>query len=196
MTYTVHGYNKSALVGEKGVNLCTWLWPDNFKKGPEKGHDMECIQTGLRIEVKADQYLFQLGASSMYPADYDCAFNGSKRSGNFFIERLGNVEEKRLGGPWKAKADGCTLYFYMFIYELVMWSIHNDDLFNFMKNFDRLPSLSVVMNRDRNNGQIYYSEGYIIPRWVLHEQGIRMVGPIAICPSMQTLEAILSPARM
>lgn len=69
------------------------LWPE-LELLHSKGADAR-LPDGSLVEIKNDRY-------------------DHSKTENFFLEYMGNVEEGKWGGVWKAELDNCTWFVYYF----------------------------------------------------------------------------------
>lgn len=128
----------------------------NFKDQNKKG------KTGENLFMK--YYHKELPRHSVI-FDYDLTIRKDERvelktdfteSKNFFIERYGNTEKLKEGGPWQIK-DKADYFVYFFIKSKIFYWFNPVQLCNFLdKNIDKFQQRKVF-----NPG--YFSTGLLVP---------------------------------
>lgn len=89
----IPNFKKDLEAGQAGELAVQKLWPE-LELLHGKGADAR-LPNGELVEIKCDSY-------------------GHDKTANFFIEHVGDIDSGKLGGPWKAKADGCKWFVYYF----------------------------------------------------------------------------------
>ena len=93
--------------GQAGELAVQKLWPELELL---HGHGADAkLPNGELVEIKCDSYAHD-------------------KTGNFFIEYLGNIETGKYGGPWKASVDGCKYFVYYFSNPGIAYVFETDDL--------------------------------------------------------------------
>ena len=80
-------------VGSDGEALFLSLYP-KLNKADGLIHDFEL--NGKTVELKTDSYSME-------------------KTPNFFMEKIGNIDNGKIGGPWRAKQDKIDFFVYMFL---------------------------------------------------------------------------------
>jgi hypothetical protein len=129
-------FNKQLKVGNKGEALFL-----KHYKGSEKS-DMrkyDLLFEGKKVELKTDTY----------PLD---------KTPNFFMERYGSVEDKKEGGPWRAKNDKIDLFVYLFISDNTFFWFETKPLVKFLNRHIKELRGKTIPNKT------YSSLGYCVAR--------------------------------
>ena len=136
----VFDFNEQLNVGDVGES--------DFKKyyqrlGPIKSNDLRIdfiLKNGLMVELKTDTY--------------DMA-----KTPNFFMELYGN-EQRKLGGPWRTKQDGVSLFVYYFKKNKTFFWFNPITLCELLDTI--IKDRGLTTTKIVNSGWV--AEGYKIPR--------------------------------
>jgi hypothetical protein len=95
--------------------------------------------SGKTIELKTDTYAMD-------------------KTPNFFMERLGNTESKKNGGPWRALDDKVDYFVYLYIKDMVAFWFKTRRLVNLLNKHEMELKHREIKNRT------WTTLGYIVPR--------------------------------
>jgi hypothetical protein len=171
----IHNFDDELKKGKEGENriLRAFQSPDGqwyLRRVKGYGPDFFCPHTGEFVELKTDYYRVD-------------------ETPNFFIERFGDEAERTLGGPWKARADSCSLYLYYFILDNTLWSFPVHGIIEFMEAHFFPHDLINV----RNHG--YITKGWKVNRNLLVSSVPNSRGPVTpgwtfeACRTVSTINA-------
>lgn len=140
-------FKRDLEAGKLGELAVQALWPE-LELLHGKGADAK-LPNGELVEIKCDSY-------------------GHNKTENFFMERIGDLESGKLGGPWKAQVDNCTWFIYYFSNPGIAYVFNNEDL---LKQLDAYilansPKPVEVVNKR------WVSVGFKIPRSALSPSSV------------------------
>jgi hypothetical protein len=93
-------WKKQLEVGQHGEHLLLTNYHTPLAPATTLTYDFIRLVDGGKVEVKTDTY-------------------SMAKTPNFFFERWGNVEEKKPGGPWRARRHGIDEFTYFFVMDYV-----------------------------------------------------------------------------
>jgi hypothetical protein len=144
-TAKVHDFQEQLALGRRGEELFLEHYREPLALATVYSHDFVRLTDGAKLELKLDDY-----NPDKYP--------------NFFLERWGNLEEKKPGGPWRARRDRIDVFIYYFVRANIYYEF--TDLDRLLKHVERNESSYRVINV-KNKGWI--TQGYLVPREELSE---------------------------
>lgn len=136
MPREIFTFNKQLDVGNKGETLFLKHYKGSAKS-PERKYDL--TYNGKKVELKTDTYPMQ-------------------KTENYFMERYGSVEDKKVGGPWRAKEDGIDYFVYLFLANRVFFWFDTDTLVKFLDEHTKNMRGKTVANKS------YTTLGFCIAR--------------------------------
>lgn len=136
------GFKKQLAVGTAAEEAFLRGYREPIILAHSLSYDFRRISDGAKLELKTDTYDMH-----KYP--------------NFFFERWGNVDEKKPGGPWRARRDRVDAFIYYFS--------QHDTYFEFIDLKELCARADKVIKRKstkefliKNKGWI--TQGYAVPR--------------------------------
>lgn len=127
-------------VGDIGEKLFIDNYPSNLEIYEGREWDFNCLDSGKRIEIKADTY-------------------DVNKTENFFFEYISNDNKGTPGGPWRAKKDKVDIFCYVFVKNGYCYEF--GDVRGLIKRLDWLiKDLKEI--KVKNPG--YMTIGYKVPR--------------------------------
>lgn len=136
MPREIFGFKKQLDVGNVGESLFLKHYKGSAKS-PERKFDI--TYEGKRVELKTDTYPMQ-------------------ETPNYFMERYGSVEDKKVGGPWRAKEDSIDYFVYLFLANKTFFWFETTKLVDFLDKYTKTMRGKTVANRT------YSSLGFCVPR--------------------------------
>ena len=142
----IYKFDKQLKIGNKGENSFIKFYHKlNPRKSSENKVDI-IINDNDKVEIKTD----------------------TTASKNFFMERYGDIEKKKDGGPWRSKNDDIPIFVYFFINEKIFYWFDSNTLCDYLnKNLKKFQKRSIF-----NYG--YASLGYLIPRIEIEHLAVRI----------------------
>lgn len=132
------GFKTQLGIGARGeARFATWYAPSNVTQTNGRRGDF-ASNAGLIIEVKSDSYT-------------------TARTMNFFMERYGNVEKLKPGGPYQSVEHGCTYFVYSFADGHTYW-FELETLLPWLEANIETYKARFIQNRG------YSGMGYLVPR--------------------------------
>jgi hypothetical protein len=129
-------FQKQLAVGAAGEARFLAHYQDVHKLDGRRGDFIG--NSGRPMEIKFDSYR-------------------TDKTANFFMERYGNVEKLKDGGPWQSAEHGCHYFVYTYACGAVYWFELATLLQWLEENVERYPSRYI-----QNHG--YRGFGYLVPR--------------------------------
>ncbi len=141
----IFSFNKQLRVGNLGEALFL-----KHYKGSKKsdGRKYDLLYRKKKVELKTDTYPL-------------------KKTPNFFMERYGDVDKRKPGGPWRANDDEIHYFVYLYIADNTFFWFKTEPLVEFLNGYVK------GMKGKRINNKTYASLGYCIDRGDLHHLIIR-----------------------
>lgn len=146
MPREIFTFKKQLDVGTTGENL--FLKHYGSKATKSDGRKYDITFDGKKVELKTDTYPMQ-------------------KTENFFMERYGSVEDKKIGGPWKAAEDNIDFFVYLYLANKVFFWFETKPLVKFLEEHTKTMRGKTVANRT------YSSLGFCVPREDLRHLMIR-----------------------
>lgn len=138
----VFDFNKQLRVGGAGEKLFLDYYKKEFNLVKTDGikYDFES-GAGHSIELKTDTYPMN-------------------KTPNFFMERLGNVDKGKNGGPWRAYDDNVNYFVYLYIADRTAFWFETNRLIKLLNDKEQTFKSRNIRNRS------WTTMGYMVPRSV------------------------------
>ncbi len=136
MPNEVFSFKKQLDVGNIGETLFLKYYKGSAKSD---GRKYDITFKGKKVELKTDTYPMS-------------------KTANYFMERYGSVEDKKVGGPWRAKEDGVDYFVYLFIADKTFFWFDTVSLVKFLDEHTKKMRGKTVANKT------YSSLGFCVPR--------------------------------
>lgn len=112
-------------VGDRGEELLMEHYPSPLVVYPEHRADFRRLSDGKLIELKTDTY-------------------GLDKTENLFIERWGNIEQRKPGGPFRARKDRVPVFIYYFIRHNVWLEFDSKELCKLVERLTKKSKLVYI----------------------------------------------------
>lgn len=139
-------FNKQLDIGSRGETLFLKHYADKASKADGRKYDL--FYEGKTVELKTDTYPMQ-------------------KTENFFMERYGSIEDKKVGGPWRARDDKVDYFVYFFVANKVFFWFETEPLVKYLDIITPTMRGKTVPNRT------YSSLGFAVARESLRHLMIR-----------------------
>ncbi len=145
MPSEVFGFKKQLDVGTIGENLFIKHYIGSTKSD---GRKFDISFEGKKVELKTDTYPMQ-------------------KTDNYFMERYGSIEDKKIGGPWRAKEDGVDYFVYLYLANKIFFWFDSAQLVTFLDEYTKTMRGKTIANRT------YSTLGFCVPRDALQHLVVR-----------------------
>lgn len=92
---STNNFNKDLAFGNESEAYLVSTYPDKFELLDGRNADLKLKESGKLFELKTER-------------------RSDLQTANIFVERISNKNKMTVGGPWKAKEDGCEYIAYLF----------------------------------------------------------------------------------
>ena len=137
MSREIFTFKKQLDVGAKGEDFFLDCYGNKASKSD--GRKFDLFFDGKSVELKTDTYPIE-------------------KTPNFFMEKLGNVESNKIGGPWRAADDGVDYFVYLFASNKTFYWFETKKLVKFLDEYTKGKRGRTVANRG------YVTLGFLVPR--------------------------------
>lgn len=138
---TVFDFRRQLNVGNDGEALFKQHYADlKPVKSVDRSADF-ILGDGKKVELKTDTY-------------------GMEKTPNFFMEIYGQIEEGKLGGPWRAQQDAVEYFVYHYVRDKAFFWFETETL---CAALDEMILNKTVKSRDIKN-RTWVTRGYLVPR--------------------------------
>ncbi len=136
MADEIFTFNKQLRIGNTGEALFLKHYKGSSKTD---GRKYDLLFEGKKVELKTDTYPLN-------------------KTPNYFMERYGNVADKKVGGPWRAADDKVDLFVYFFLSDTTFFWFKTKPLVKFLdKHIVDMKGRTVA-------NKTYSSLGYCVAR--------------------------------
>jgi len=132
----VFTFKKQIGVGNVGENLFLKTYAGSTKSTDLK---YDFTYKGKKVELKTDTYPME-------------------KTSNFFMEQYGSIEDKKLGGPWRASQDEVDYFVYLYLADKKFFWFETKSLVKFLDECVKDLRGKSVWNRG------YTTFGFAVPR--------------------------------
>ena len=109
---------------------------------PSEDRKYDISHTDGKIELKTDTYSME-------------------KTGNFFMEKFGSIEDSKIGGPWRAAQDDIDFFVYFYVTDKTFFWFKSKQLVEFLEKYTATLKAKTVRNK------AYTTLGYAVPREAL-----------------------------
>ena len=141
-------------IGDDGQQLMVLRFPKELQLQEGKNPDLKILSTGDLVELKTDTYSFSP------------IFSVSKKlTPNLFMEKYSDKDRQMIGGPWRAKSEGCKYFAYFFLNNDLLYLFETDTLVQLLD--------VIVLNMPLKN---IPNKGWITQGYPIHHKLLDPIG--------------------